>query len=767
MLAFKFMEERIKTRFRLPLSKKRKLRQLFYPVLLASITFLTTLISTYYLSNSIKTHENERFENLVHQIEQQIIFRMETYINALTQTKSMFEISENIERNEFRRYIESLNILKAYPGIQGIGFTEKVTEKDLKSLTQKIRSEGVTNFKVWPENKRSIYYPIVFIEPYDWRNQRAIGFDMHTEEIRSEAMDKAMLSGLPAASGRVTLVQESHQKVQPGFLIYSPIYKINSELKTPQQRKENLIGFIHAPFRTYDLFNEIFAHVGYRVPLKLNIDSTIGNEKYTLYELNPTAKVDRGPLAFQKTMIINVAQREWKISVATLTTFPDQSSRYIPLVVFLLGTLVSCLIFWIVLRQIQFSARENARAAQLEILNNVGRKLSAELEWHKLIQFVIDAGRIITDAHWGAYYLKERNGSTHYQLCAVSGGKQNEFRNILYSLPENFINQLMEKKNSIVNNCTLDHTPLKSYLSVSVISRNGEIIGGIFYGDDREGHFNDRDKSIIEGIAAQAAIAIDNAHLFKSATDAIKVRDEFLSVASHELKTPITSLKLQFQQAARMILQDNHKVYDRDAVDRRVKKAVQQLDRMNSLIEDMLDASRASLSKMTLNKTEFDLNDLTSEIIDSFAEQLTVQKIPYTFEKCPEGAPICGDSYRLEQLISNLISNAIKYGKANEINIKITENDGMIELSVRDHGLGIPSEKLDKIFERYERAVTGSNISGLGLGLYISSHIAQSHNGKILVESKMGQGSTFTFVMPKKKYCAPSEQVDLNNISVH
>lgn len=187
---------------------------------------------------------------------------------------------------------------------------------------------------------------------------------------------------------------------------------------------------------------------------------------------------------------------------------------------------------------------------------------------------------------------------------------------------------------------------------------------------------------------------------------------------------------------------------------------------MNSLIDDMLDASRASLAKMTLNKTEFDLNDLTSEIIDSFADQLTVHKIPYTFEKNPQGAPVYGDSYRLEQLISNLISNAIKYGDGKAIDIKITENNGMIELSVRDHGLGIPPEKLDKIFERYERVVTGSNISGLGLGLYISGHIAKSHEGQILVKSKLGEGSTFTFVIPKRKYTVLSAQSDQHNIVV-
>lgn len=733
----------------MPLSKKRKLKHFFYPVLLAGTTFLITLTAAYFLSQNLKRHEKDRFDNMVFQIEQQIIFRMQTYINALEQTRSMFEISEKITREEFHRYIDSLEILKDYPGIQAIGYTLKTPKSGLQKLISQTKTEGHPDFKIWPDFSRDIYYPIIFIEPFDWRNKRAFGYDMHTDPTRRAAMDLAMQTGEPAASARVKLVQEVNEEVQPGFIIYSPVYRMGSTHATPEERTRNLMGFIHAPFRAYDLFNEIFSHLGRDIPLQVEIYFEEDQQKQPMYGLNEKVKPDKKSVQFEKHLILPIAQREWKISIRTLPNFSDQTASAIPFVVLVLGTIVSFLIFWIILRQIEFSSRENARAAQLEILNSVGRRLSGELELPKLIQYVTDAGRVITDSRWGAYFTRTKNDSGAYELSTVSGGKENEFKEILQSLDPSFFKQHFDSKNTITDNYIHDNSPLKSFLAVAVVSRTGEVIGGLLYGDSKERHFGERDKKIIEGIAAQAAIAIDNAHLFKSATDAIKVRDEFLSVASHELKTPITSLKLQFQQAARSINNGNPTVYEKEAVNRRVKKAVQQLDRMNSLIEDMLDASRASLSKMTLNKVKFDLNTLTSEIIDSFAEQLTVQKIPYTFIKSPQPAYICGDSYRIEQLISNLISNAIKYGNGSAIEIVIKETGPNISLSVTDHGIGIARDKLDKIFERYERAVTGSNISGLGLGLYISSHIARSHNGKIEVQSQYGEGSTFTFIVPK------------------
>jgi CHASE1-domain containing sensor protein len=228
--------------------QKVPLRLLKYPLLFSGITFLITIIYCYVIVKNIKAHEQERFNHFVTQVERNITFRMQTYINALVQTKSMFAASNEVTRSEFKRYVSSLDFLKNYPGIQGIGFAKKIEQRHLKEHIKKIQAEGFPQYKVWPDQDRPLYFSIVYLEPFDWRNQRAFGYDMFTEPVRRMAMEKAMETGLPAVSSKVTLVQETKSEEQPGFLIYVPVYLNAADISTIEMRRRNLLGFIYAPF---------------------------------------------------------------------------------------------------------------------------------------------------------------------------------------------------------------------------------------------------------------------------------------------------------------------------------------------------------------------------------------------------------------------------------------------------------------------------------------------------------------------------------------
>jgi CHASE1-domain containing sensor protein len=237
--------------------KQYSLKILKYPLLFSGITFLVTLSYSYLIVKNIKAHEKERFDDFVTQLNRNISFRMQTYINALTQTKSMFSASDNVSRKEFQRYVENLDFLKSYPGIQGIGYSKKIDAKDLNKHEREVRAEGFKDYKVWPEGDRSEYFTILYLEPFNWRNKRAFGFDMSTESIRKAAMEKARDTGLAAVTGKVTLVQETTEEMQSGFLIYIPFYKNHADLSSMELRRRNLSGFIYAPFRAHDLFEKI------------------------------------------------------------------------------------------------------------------------------------------------------------------------------------------------------------------------------------------------------------------------------------------------------------------------------------------------------------------------------------------------------------------------------------------------------------------------------------------------------------------------------
>jgi signal transduction histidine kinase len=293
-----------------------------------------------------------------------------------------------------------------------------------------------------------------------------------------------------------------------------------------------------------------------------------------------------------------------------------------------------------------------------------------------------------------------------------------------------------------------DHLPVRSYLAVSVKSSTGEVIGALFYGHSLPGRFGELEKKLIEGLAPQAAIAIDNARLYQASERALASREEFVSIASHELKTPITSMSIQFQIAEKMINSNNARVYEPQAVTKRVKTALQQLARMTKLIEDMLDSSRIDMNKFKLNKNVFDFNLMIKSLLEKYAEQFQVENIEVTTSLPESPLMVNGDDYRLEQVVSNLINNAIKYGQHRPISITLSQTGGNVVLSVMDNGMGISPENLPRIFNRYERAISHSNISGLGLGLYISKMIVEAHGGTISAESVPEKGSVFKVVIP-------------------
>ena len=227
---------------------------------------------------------------------------------------------------------------------------------------------------------------------------------------------------------------------------------------------------------------------------------------------------------------------------------------------------------------------------------------------------------------------------------------------------------------------------------------------------------------------------------------ALKSRDQFLSIASHELKTPLTSLKLQSQLTLRMLEKSSE-----IPVERQKQQAHQQSDlvtKLTRLIDDMLDVSRIRTGKLNLEKSEHEIGDVVREVV--FRMELLFEAAGIPLPAINVEAKMFGfwDRFRLEQVIGNLLTNAIRYGKGKPIEILIEKKGKMASVSVTDQGYGIDKVDSERIFGRFERASHSAEVSGLGLGLFISKEIIESHAGRIYVTSHLGRGSTFTFEIP-------------------
>ncbi len=228
---------------------------------------------------------------------------------------------------------------------------------------------------------------------------------------------------------------------------------------------------------------------------------------------------------------------------------------------------------------------------------------------------------------------------------------------------------------------------------------------------------------------------------------AVQIRNNFISIASHELKTPLTSLMLQAQLRKRNLNKGAQVTFTSEQLGKMFDTDEKQLERITHLIDDMLDISRISTGKLSISLERFDLCELVQELVERTHDQFETAGCPITVDVCE---PVSGnwDQFRIEQVIMNLLTNAMRYGGKKPISLQVKSLNGKAQIIVRDQGLGIAKENHERIFQMFERAISENEVSGLGLGLYIASQILKSHQGTIRLESELGQGATFFVELP-------------------
>jgi signal transduction histidine kinase/DNA-binding response OmpR family regulator len=261
------------------------------------------------------------------------------------------------------------------------------------------------------------------------------------------------------------------------------------------------------------------------------------------------------------------------------------------------------------------------------------------------------------------------------------------------------------------------------------------------------GMYGPHELRIAAELGRRASHAIDNALLYRQAREAVRVRDEFLSIASHELRTPLTPLSLQTEAIERMVAERIPDDRVRSEILRRLATCARQVDRMTRLVLNLLDVSRLRAGRLELQVDSCDLHELTSEITARFQDDLSHSG--RRIEVALEG-PVLGrwDRSRLDQVLTNLVSNAVRYGGKKPIAVALTRHRTHATVTVSDQGTGIEERDLGRIFERFERGESSRSHGGLGLGLYIARCIVEAHGGTIAVRSRIGEGSTFQVDLP-------------------
>ena len=432
-------------------------------------------------------------------------------------------------------------------------------------------------------------------------------------------------------------------------------------------------------------------------------------------------------------------------------------------------------------KRAEHALQEEART--LELLNETGKAIAASLDVQTLRQIVTDKATMLTNAKFGAFFYNttDENGDS-FMLFAMSGATREAFEKFGQPRATPLFAPTFRGEAPIrCDDVLLDprygkaephrgmpegHLPVRSYLAVPVISRSGSVIGGLFFGHPEPGVFTERAEKLVVGVAAQAAVAIDNALLYEAAQKASEdrkyllesersarhaavrlseMKDHFLSTLSHELRTPLSAI-LGWSQ----VLKQGPK--DLEDLQTGLDKIERNANIQTKLIEDLLDMSQITSGKVRLDVQPifpFATVDAALESVRVTAESKGVQ-IEKNMD--PAAGPIAGDAGRLRQIVWNLLSNAIKFTpKGGKVEVALRRTESHVEISVADSGIGIDAEYLEHVFDRFRQAEasTTRRYGGLGIGLSVVKQLVELHGGSVHAKSAgEGKGATFAVRLP-------------------
>lgn len=337
-------------------------------------------IFTYNASNKFVTERaRDRFLFRAVEIENAIADRLRIYEQQLWSGVGLMYASDNVNRTEFAKFVETMSIEKQWPGIQGFGFSIPVKSEDKQKHIDAIRAEGFPDFTIKPEGERDMYSSIIYLEPFDWRNKRAFGYDMWSNHMRREAMTRARDEGAAATSGMITLVQETKEDIQKGFLTYVPVYKTKNIPNTVQERRDQFAGWVYAPYRAGNLMKGIIGAEDPSIEFEV-FDGDIMNEETLLFDSNNSLHLTESSHKpdFKKTVNVITQGRLWTLYFNTPSNYLAGAGINQPRFIAIGGLVVNILIFYVIY-SIYFLKKRAAAMARKMTKELEGRSLELEL----------------------------------------------------------------------------------------------------------------------------------------------------------------------------------------------------------------------------------------------------------------------------------------------------------------------------------------------------------------------------------------------------
>ena len=724
-------------------------------VLLASL--LITFNAWYFARGEANKRAQARFDFRVKTIEAEIYERLQAYEFLLRGGSGLFAASDEVTREEWRTYVTALQVNKYYPGVQGVGFSKRILPSEKAAHIRQIRGEGFPQYSIKPEGDRSEYTSIIFLEPFDWRNQRAFGYDMFSEPTRNKAMIRARDTGIPALSGKVTLVQETVNDIQAGFLIYVATYRKGEPRETPEQRRKALLGYVYSPFRMNDFMNGILVEKEGYVNLQI-FDGDKPLNETLLYRSDTVEESHNHPegrhFATHQS-ILEYAGHRWLLSFVSSKYFEEGIETGLTNFSLLLGITCSLLLFGMVLSLTKSRNQAIALASTTLDLEKANIKLREEITERKQVEESLKKSEAL---HREAQRVAQIG---HWELNSPSGTP-------VWSEEIFHIFGLDPKKSepSFTAHINIIHDEDWGLLdnSIQELSTNGTPFDIEFRiqrsnGETRWMHARGSAVKSEDGSVTR---------MFGTAQDITKrkrLEEELLRAQKLESVGLLAGgIAHDFNNILTTILGN-------------VSMAKTQVTSEDELFEMLSEAEMASLRAQTLTKQLLtfakggapvketaSINDILKES-SSFVLRGSKSRCELSIAEDLWPAEI--DVGQMSQVINNIVINAnqampeggtIQIAADNliiENRHSFPVNPGRyIKISITDHGVGIAEKYLSKVFDPYFTTKQEGN----GLGLATTYSIIRKHDGHITVESQLGVGTAFHIYLPASDKAVPEKE---------
>lgn len=685
------------------------------------VVLLSVCLTLYLYKNNLhnlNNRNNEYFMSLVSENKDSVLNLLESYEKLLVSGRAFFHREENIDRQKWKEYVQHLELKRNYPGINGIGFIKAVKAEYIHKFIEE-EQKNLPSFMPHPA-KGEPFFIITYIEPVEG-NQQAIGLNVSFEENRYEAAIRSMKTGKIALTNKILLVQDSLQR--PGFLIFLPFYKGGNIPVDEGKREQDILGWIYAPFIGENFINSMQRDQRRFFRIRA-YDGEGMTQSSLLFDSGGDRDEFHQPVHRYQTRI-NIMQQTWTLVWESTREFDTTVKSVQPNIV-----LYSGLAFTFVLMLLFFSLANRDRKVTT-LVHEKSREIIEKQKQLSESEQIFRSAMENSPAGIGLLYPDGRWMKMNASLCNILGYTAEELEAGNFQIithPDDLPVDMQNVNRLLLGECD-SYQMEKRY-----IHKSGRIIWALLTvalikKEDGSPHF----------FISQVIDITENKNLEQ-------IKDDFITVISHELRTPISSISL-----ALSLLPDRLENADPETMTL-FNMAYRNCQRLISLVADILD-----LRKLSLGLIEYDVRVCNAnQILISAMEESKALSIQYgtifkleALQSCP--LQIRVDETRVLQILLNFLSNASKFSpEGSEVLIFSELKEQKVRLAVRDFGVGIPDTHKDKIFQKFGQVTPSFNkkIQGTGLGLFISSEMAQQMGGAVGFESEIGKGSVFWCEFP-------------------